>query len=273
LVAVVAAVSAVSAADEAAAAAPAEVSDMAWKRFDPKVAARDAVAAARGAVGDRLSSAVLYGSAAMGTFDTGRSDLNVAFVLEALDAPTLEALRPAHREWTRLRLARPLLLTGAILAESRDTFPLEYLLIRTFHEPLHGPDAFAGLTIERAALRLQVERTLRTQSLLLSWSYLEGAGSATGARHWAQRAGTSIAASVAGLLHLAGETIPAPRAELAARAAARFGVPEGALRDVLLPPGDRNRIEASTLFDEARDCLKRMLDAVERMDASPESKS
>ncbi|HSQ59151.1 MAG TPA: hypothetical protein VLT84_01745 [Acidobacteriota bacterium] len=240
------------------------------RRYDPEKAAQDAVAWARAGVGDRLESAVLYGSAAMGTFDPERSDLNLAFVFRALDAPTLDALRSAHHGWGTVRLTQPLLLTPEILERSRDTFPLEYLLIRTFHRPLHGSDPFATIEIDRRALRLQVERTLRTQSLALAWSYLDTTGTPAGARYWARRAGTAIAASVSGLLHLAGEAIPSDRGVLAARAAARFGVPEASLRDVLLPPDARGRVERSALFEEARDGLKRLLDAAERMDASPE---
>ncbi|HEU4335387.1 MAG TPA: hypothetical protein VFT32_12905 [Candidatus Eisenbacteria bacterium] len=244
---------------------------MPWrKRFDPAKAARDAVDWARTGVGDRLESAVLYGSAAMGTFDAERSDLNVAFVFKALDAATLDALRSAHHGWGTVRLTQPLLLTPEILERSRDTYPLEYLLIRTFHRPLHGPDPFAAIEIDRRALRLQVERTLRTQSLALAWSYLDATGTPAGARHWARRAGTAIAASVSGLLHLAGDPIPADRRELASRAASRLDMPEAPLRDVLLPPDARGGVERSALFEEARGCLKRLLDAAERMDAPPE---
>jgi len=191
-----------------------------WGKFDPKSAAREAVEAARQAVGDRLESATLYGSAAMGTFHPGRSDLNVAFVFASLEGELLDALRPAHRAWRKRRIVRPLLLTRAILETSRDTFPLEYLLIKAHHENLHGPDPFAAIAVERSALRLQVERTLRTQSLALAWSYLDAAGTPSGARHWAMRAGTAIAASACGLLHLKGEAVPATRRDVAAKTAA-----------------------------------------------------
>jgi len=246
---------------------------MARKRFDPQGAAREAIAAARAAIGEQLESATLYGSAVMGTFDADASDLNLALVLGALDPPTLGALRSARGVWTRSRLVRPLLLTRSILATSRDTFPLEYLLIRTFHQTLEGDDPFASIVIERPALRLQVERTLRTQSLALAWSYLDAPETAADARRWAARAGTAIAASVSGLLHLVGEPIPAVRSELAARAAARFDAPERALHDVLLPPAERPRVDTTTLFTEARECLQRLLDAAERLDVPPETVS
>lgn len=246
---------------------------MSWRTFDPQSAAREAVEAARNAVGERLVSATLYGSAAMGTFHSSRSDLNVAFVLTTLDAEILQALGPAHRVWLKRRLVRPLLLTPEILATSLDTFPLEYALIRAHHTPLHGPDPFAALVVDRAALRLQVERTLRTQSLALAWSYLDASRTPAGARHWALRAGTAIAASASGLLHLVGETIPAARVDLAAKVSVRFGIAAEPLQQILLPPGERPPVESSALFAGARDVVQRLLDAAERFDATPESRS
>ncbi|HEU4725707.1 MAG TPA: hypothetical protein VFU59_10485 [Candidatus Eisenbacteria bacterium] len=243
---------------------------MNWRRFDPKEAAREAVNAATSAVGGRLVSATLYGSAAMGTFHPDRSDLNIAFVFSALDAVLLRDLEPANRVWRKKRLVRPLLLTPESLAASRDTFPLEYTLIVAHHEALHGPDPFAGLPLDRAALRLQVERTLRTQSLALAWSYLDATRTPSGARHWATRAGTAIAASASGLLHLAGETIPASRIDLAAKTAATFDVPASSLQQVLLPPGERPPLESAALFAGASDVVHRLLDAAERLDATPE---
>ena len=246
---------------------------MGWRTFDPKAAAREAVEAARSAVGDKLENATLYGSAAMGTFKQDRSDLNVAFVFATLDAALLESLRSAQRAWKNRRLVRPLLLTREILETSRDTFPLEYTLIRAHHEALHGPDPFAAIAIDRHALRLQVERTLRTQSLALAWSYLDAARTPIGARHWAMRAGTAIAASASGLLHLAGEAIPAARHDLAVRSSARFGISVDALHQILMPPGERPPIESSALFAVASDVVHRLLEAAEHLDATPERKS
>ena len=243
---------------------------MSWRAFDPKSAAQDVVASAREAVGDRVVSATLYGSAAMGTFHQDRSDVNVAFVLKALDAETLQALEPANRVWRKKRVVRPLLLTREILETSLDTFPLEYTLIRAHHEPLHGPDPFASLVVDRGSLRLQIERTLRTHSLALAWSYLDAARTPSGARHWATRAGTAIAASASGLLHLAGKTIPATRLDLAAMTAATFDVPVGPLQQVLLPPGERPPLESAALFAGASDVVHRLLNAAERLDATPE---
>ena len=55
-----------------------------------------------GALGDDLVAAVLYGSAARGTYVKGRSDMNVLVVLRDASA---EALRPAAPILARLSLA------------------------------------------------------------------------------------------------------------------------------------------------------------------------
>ena len=241
------------------------------RRFDPKVAAGRAVLAAREAVGERLLGATLYGSGAGPEFDPRHSDLNVAFVFSALGPGELEALRPAFRRWARLRLTRPLLLSEEDLMRSLDTFPLEYLLIRERHEVLHGRDHFAGLAIDRAALRSEIERLLRTQELGLNWTYLALAGTSSGAREWASRAGTAVSASASGLLHLLGEPIPATRAALIERCAARFGLESSDLNVFLSRRGTSHRpgtVETARALTAARAILSRLIDEVERLDVS-----
>jgi len=236
-----------------------------WRRpFDGKAAAGRAVSAALRAVGDRLVGATLYGSAAGGEFLPAHSDVNVAFVFSALGPEELEALRPAHRIWQRSRVIRPLLLSREGLSRSIDVFPLEYLLIRERHETLHGEDCFANLEIDRKALSREIERVLRAQELGLTWTYVALAGTPSGARHWAGRAGTAIAASASGLLHLAGEPIPATRDELTKRCAALFGIDAEALGGLLeRGPDVRSRIEATRLLASAQTILTRLTEAAD----------
>ncbi len=238
------------------------------RRFDSKKGAQRAVAAAVNAVGSRLVGAALYGSAAGGEFLPGYSDVNVAFVFSALGPAELDALRPAHRRWQNERVTRPLLLTVESLRRSLDVFPLEYLLIRERHEMLHGEDHFAGLTIDRRSLRQEVERVLRAQEMGLAWTYIALASTPSGARHWAARAGTAIAASASGLLYLAGDPIPATRREVAERSAARFGVDRDALLGLLARGPGRAPVEATRLLDAAQTVLARLTEAAERLDSS-----
>ena len=239
------------------------------KVFDPRQAAMKAVAAARSAVGEALRGATLYGSAVGGEFRLEHSDVNVAFVFSRLGAPELLSLSRAHRAWERCRVVRPLLLSEDTLRSSLDTFPLEYLLIRERRETLYGEDFFGPLTLDGNALRLEVERVLRAQELGLAWSYVALAGTRSGARNWASAASTSIAASAAGLLYLAGEPIPARRRDLAERCASRFAVDSAALERLLTPRGGdrRARMDANDLLDSAQRILNRLLETAERLSA------
>jgi predicted nucleotidyltransferase len=235
-------------------------------RFQPGEAAKESIEAARAAVGDRLLAAALYGSAARGEFDAAHSDLNVAFLFTTLGTAELEALRRAHRVWAPRRLVRPLLLARSSFEQSQDTFPLEYLLLREWHRPLHGPDLFASIRVERGPLRIQVERVLRAQEMGLAVSYVTLANTPGGARHWAAQASRAIGASASGLLHLVGEPLPARRAELADRCAERFGVDKDALSALLTRDRERPRVEAPRLLESARLLVERLLQTAEQLD-------
>jgi hypothetical protein len=106
----------------------------------------------------------------------------------------------------------------------------------------------------------------------LGWSYVALAGTRGGARHWALRASTAIAASACGLLHLAGEAVPARRREVAERASARFGLDSAAFIGLLgMREAGRTRVEARLLLDAARQILSGLLEAAEAHSAAPQS--
>jgi predicted nucleotidyltransferase len=239
-----------------------------FRKFEPREAARRAVAEAERAVGAKLLGATLYGSVVTGDFHSARSDVNVAFVLSTLEADELEALRAARRAWARARVLRPLFLTERKIARSLDTFPLEYLLIRERHEPLSGRDFFADLAIERKELRLQVERVIRAQELGLCLAYLALADTRAGVTHWADRAGAAMAACASGLLWLHEGALPASRRALAERCEAAFGVDgEAFARFLLLRAEPRPPVEARTLLDSALKVLRSLLETAEGLDA------
>jgi predicted nucleotidyltransferase len=62
---------------------------MADPRKQPKTLATSFVEELKGAAGDRLQAATLFGSAARGEWIEGVSDVNVMVLLDTLDAPLL----------------------------------------------------------------------------------------------------------------------------------------------------------------------------------------
>ena len=128
------------------------------------------------ALGDRLVSLVLYGSAVGDDWVTHRSDLNVAVVVPCVTLDVLEALVPVIARWRRKRLALPLVADREYLESARDAFPMELDDICRHHRVLAGADPFGGLVIERAALRRECEHEARGKLLRLRALFLDAAG-------------------------------------------------------------------------------------------------
>ncbi len=128
----------------------------------------------REAFGARLLSVVLYGSAASGDYIHGRSDLNLALVLETVALEDLDRCRPFLAGWRKDAIALPLLLTPTDVERSADIFPVEFLDICEHHVVLHGSDFFADLMIDPRYLRFQVEHELKAKVLSLREAYLGG---------------------------------------------------------------------------------------------------
>ena len=127
------------------------------------------------ALGDRLRSLALYGSAAGEDWIANRSNLNVAIVVARVTPDVLEALVPVVARWRGKRFALPLIVDHEYLEAARDAFPMELDDIRRQHRVLAGADPFATLVVERAALRRQCEHEARGKLLRLRAQFLDAA--------------------------------------------------------------------------------------------------
>ncbi|HXQ23581.1 MAG TPA: hypothetical protein VN812_18020 [Candidatus Acidoferrales bacterium] len=123
--------------------------------------------------GTDLVSLVLYGSAAGVDFVPGRSDLNVAIVLERLTFPHLKALHQHLPKWHKLGMATPLLLDRHFIERGRDAFPMEFHDVRAQHRVLFGEEVFATMAIDSRHLRYQAEHEARGKLLRLRTLYAE----------------------------------------------------------------------------------------------------
>ena len=119
------------------------------------------------ALGDRVVSVVLYGSAASGDHHEGFSDLNVLCVLQQVTVHELEQSEPIFRWWREKRNPSPLLLSEHELATSTDCFAIEFHDIKAHHRILQGKDVVSELVVEDTFYRAQVEHDLRAKMLRL----------------------------------------------------------------------------------------------------------
>jgi len=167
------------------------------------------------ALGERLHSLVVYGSAVTGEYQPGRSDLNLLFLLDRVDAAALEALvGPLARFRKKVPLS-PLLLDRDDLARSQDSFPLEFLDLRLNHRLLRGEDPTSIIHVDGDALRLQCEREARGKVILLQQEFLLAGANRANRERLLRASIKPVLAILRAMLYLSGqEEPPRPAAEV-----------------------------------------------------------
>jgi hypothetical protein len=119
------------------------------------------------ALGDRLVSVVLYGSAAAGDHHEGFSDLNVLCVLNQVTSRELAQSEQVFRWWREKGNPSPLLLSEHEVATSTDCFAIEFHDIKAHHRILQGKDVISQMVVDDSFYRAQVEHDLRAKLLRL----------------------------------------------------------------------------------------------------------
>ena len=119
------------------------------------------------AFGDRLVSAILYGSAAAGDYHEHASDLNVLCVLTRVTPVELGESEPIFRWWCELNNPPPLMMSAEEVRRSTDCFPMEFHDMKAHRKVLTGVDVIEDLEIDPSFYRAQVEHELRAKLLRL----------------------------------------------------------------------------------------------------------
>ncbi|HEV8700635.1 MAG TPA: hypothetical protein VGV60_05115 [Candidatus Polarisedimenticolia bacterium] len=219
------------------------------------------------AAGPRLKSVVLYGSAARGDFIHKASDLNLIVVVDPLDPATLEALAPGVRCFMRRGNPVPRLFSPDLIAASADSFPIEFLEIRSTRLVLLGDDPFAGVTIRRDCLRLQCEREIKEKLMRLREGYLLCHDSTRGL--WRLLAGSypAFAALFRGGLHLMGREVPASSADVVAAFCEAAGLDRAPFEEVARQRrGENAAADPKAVFARYHHQLMRAAHHVDRLD-------
>ncbi|MCK4338631.1 MAG: hypothetical protein KAW87_01400 [Candidatus Cloacimonetes bacterium] len=126
--------------------------------------------------GELLISIHIYGSAATKDFNPKYSDINVAILLEDLNLKNLISAKGTIKHLRKKHVSAPLFLSKQYIESSLDTFPIEFLNIKSTHTTIFGEDYFEELKIDNEHLRLQAERELKGKLLILRLAFLENIG-------------------------------------------------------------------------------------------------
>lgn len=214
-----------------------------------------------GALGADLVAAVLYGSAARGSYVQGRSDLNVLVIVRDASAAALRPAAEAITDWTKAGEPPPLLFSEAEWRASADVFPIEIEDMREAHRLLRGGDVFAGLVTRRQDLRQELEREVRGKLLRLRTEYAAAAIDGKALGKLLLSSASTFLTLLRVVLRLAGRAVPAEREAMVRESAEVSGMDAGAFEWVLARLAGR-AMPALEPFDPVGE---RYLDAIERL--------
>jgi hypothetical protein len=221
-------------------------------------------AAAGQALGERLLSITLYGSALKEDPGPGSGDVDVLIVTDRIDVDTLTALAPLV-SGARATGLEPLFLTENDLRTSCDVFPGRFLSMQEAYCVAAGRDVLAGLEVRRDHLRLRCEDELKNLLVKLRAHFVARGGTAldgivaSSAGPFFESIRMSLTLTDAGIV---------PRERVVDEAAARFGIDAAVFRDVLALAATGRKpdgLDGRTLFGRFLDMIGVAADVVDRM--------
>lgn len=119
------------------------------------------------ALGNKLVSVILYGSAVRGEHIPGRSDLNLMLVFKKIDLEHITKVNKLMPRKMRKSLPQLVFWTEEEIENAWDIFPLEFEDIKENHQCLVGKDLFTKRRIDKKRMRYQIEFELRSKLLNL----------------------------------------------------------------------------------------------------------
>ena len=215
--------------------------------------------------GENLCSVVLYGSAAAGD-SVKTSDHNVLVVMRRVEAEDLQALTALCSDWAGNGNHAPLLFARDTLLRSADVFPVEFSDIKQTHKLLYGEDPFAGMEIDPALLRLELERELKSKLIILRENYLVTKGAPAKVDRLMAASVSAFLTLFKAALRLYGETPPAKKLEAVPRLSKHIKFDEEIFAVVwkLKESGKRPDMASSQVFSRYLTAIQNVTEAVDQ---------
>jgi hypothetical protein len=225
------------------------------------------VANLRECFGEGLVSVILYGPAARGEEMKGRTFVHFMAVVRDNTPSALAPCTAFMKRWAKERIAAPLFITPDYIGNSLDTFPLEFMEMRSSYAVVHGEDVLGGIEFRESFVRSECEREIKGKLLHLRAEYLMHRGNAKELTHLVHRSLETFRLVFAGVLFLKKHHAPEKTPDLLDAVAAEYGLDSALLRklyDFSRGSFKPNPEETDRLFDlyvEELDKLSRALDA------------
>jgi hypothetical protein len=225
------------------------------------------------AAGDNLVALLIYGGLARRRYRPGRSDINLAILLNDAGAASLGRLAPILKAaWREIRLEPFILIPGEI-PRAALSFPTKFLDMRSHHLLLYGQDLLNGVHVSKQNVCRRVEQDLRNLALRLRRRFVSAAGDRADMLGALSDIVVPLRINLLSMLELAGDPTPSDdrSALVFAAAARRFNLDGEALAtlsDLRKDGGTVANIEK--LYDVAMNTALRSADAVAAMGVDDE---
>jgi hypothetical protein len=174
------------------------------------------VADYQGVFGENLISVIMYGSAVTHEFKPGVSDINMAIILADTSMAHIGRCTLIQSKWSRCAVATPFFISKEFIVSSKDTYPVEFLDMKSNYRILYGDDLLAGIEINREHLRMQCERELKGVALHLRRAFVESQGRPKVIASVLEISIRRLLPVFKALLVLAGKNIPGTKSDIIA---------------------------------------------------------
>lgn len=216
---------------------------------EPVVIAREVLKDLQAIFGENLLSVALFGSAARGTYDPKRSDINLVIVLKGDVRPSLSSFWKYVSKWRKLDLAVPVVMNEQFLSSSLDTFAVEFSDMKESHIIIFGDDILSSLDIKKEHIRLQVERELKQKIMALSSLFINSLGKKNALYSIIKRSISSLATLFRASLIILDEKPPKDDSELSQLVCRRFGLDASIFEKLLAVRADKSLARKENLSD------------------------
>lgn len=186
----------------------------------------------RNALDQTLVSVFMYGSAVTHEYRPGISDINMGIVMSDTGIDVLQRVVGLHKKWSKRAVSAPFFMTEEYIRTSLDTYPVEFLDMRSNYRVLFGKDALADLDIKRSHLRLQCERELKSIALHVRKGYVIAAGNTRQLRELSVISFKKLLPVLKALLLLHDKAIPKIKSEIIGSVEVIFGLGASVLSDL-----------------------------------------
>lgn len=196
---------------------------------------------------EHLVSVNLAGSVLTKDYLPGRSDTNFVLLFQRFYPDFFDELAELGRIYGPRGVSAPLCMTQAYMETSLDAFPVEFYNLKLIHHTVSGRDLLADIKIEKADLRLQCERELKSHFLRLRNGFIQAGNDPEALRDMLLAAQSAYVPVLRALLHILGKEPPREAVPTITAIEEALGMQLAAMKDVARIKVEEARLDVDGL--------------------------